>query len=219
MELNNPQEGKYIVLEGQDGTGKSTQVGALAKWLKSEHGIDSYIPEEPGGTPFADALRQTIKNGDLERSPEANLLTFTASRHEIWQVASRELVLGKWVISSRNWLSTVVYQGYGEGLDQQLIIDTTRQFTDDRYMSPDYMAIFTFRNDASRVQRINARNAAEAATKKDTFESRDDSFQAKLHNGYDRVALEYEIDTIDAARSIEEIQEELQQRITDQFFG
>lgn len=219
MELSNSQEGKYIVLEGQDGTGKSTQVVALAKWLKSEHGIDSYIPEEPGGTPFADALRQTIKNGDLERSPEANLLTFTASRHEIWQVASRELALGKWVISSRNWLSTVVYQGYGEGLDQKLIVDTTRQFTDEHYMNPDYMTIFTFRDEAERAKRIEARNIALENDKKDTFESRDDSFQAKLHNGYDRIADEYGISTIDASLSIDEVQRLLQQHLTDRFFS
>lgn len=198
--------GKYIVVEGNDGTGKSTQVELLANYLESE-GITTYVAHEPAGTPISDAIRTVIKDGSLLRTPETNLLLFTAARREIWQHAAEALAAGTYVLSARNYLSTIAYQGMGEGLDIDLIKRTTQTFTDKRYMQPDHTIILLL-GDAARKERIAKRGALE---KTDTFESRDDSFQQKVNDAYAEIARTYELPTIDASQSIEAIQKEIRQ--------
>lgn len=197
--------GRYIVIEGNDGTGKSTQAELLAKWLHDEKGIDSFVTHEPDGLGISAEIRKLIKNGEFDRDGETNLLLFTASRHEIWRRARRELEAGKWVISARNYLSTLAYQGYGEGIDRQKIIDATRQFTDETYMQPDLTVVLTLA-DAEREKRIAERGELET---KDTFESRTSNFQAKVNAGYEQIAADFGYPIIDASRSIDDIQAEI----------
>ena len=197
-------EGKYVVIEGNDGTGKSTQVELLKAHLE-ENGIQAVTMHEPAGTPISDAIRTVIKNGELDRDAYTNLLLFTAARHENWRSVSASLKLGKWVISARNYISTEVYQGYGEGLSVELIHDLTRRFTDERYMIPHYTFVLTL-SDEERQKRIAKRGELET---KDTFESRDRQFQEELNRGYIELARKYGFTTIDAAQPVAEIQSEI----------
>ena len=201
--------GKYVVIEGNDGTGKSTQVELLAKYL-NEQGIDTFVMHEPAGTSISAAIREVILNGDLERDGLTNLLLFTAARHENWKVAKKELEAGKWVISARNYISTEVFQGYGEDVQISKIHEITRQFTDATYMKPDYTFVLTLDN-TTRAERIAQRGEIK---NKDTFESRDENFQRKLNQGYEELARKYSFPVIDATRSIDNIQAELRQLIT-----
>lgn len=198
-------QGKYIVIEGSDGTGKSTQVTLLRERLK-ERGIDSIEFHEPGGLPITDSIREIILNGSLERQPETNLLLFTAARCELWHTARQQLKKGVWVIASRNYFSTLAYQGYGEGLDRQLITKTTRQFTDDLYMQPDVAVILTLEDEAEREARIGKRGELQTP---DTFESKDESFQKTVHNSYKQLAEEYDLPLIAASRSRQEIADDI----------
>ena len=193
--------GKYIVIEGNDGTGKSTQVELLSSYLR-EQGIDTFVTHEPAGTPIADAIRTVIKDGNLERDPITNLLLFTAARHENWRIASKRLDEGAWVISARNYLSTEVYQGIGEGLGTELIHEVTRQFTDERYMKPDDTFILTL-SDEERATRIQLRGPLDTP---DTFESRDRQFQESLNQGYVTLGERYGFEMVDAGQSIEAVQ-------------
>lgn len=202
--------GKYIVIEGNDGTGKSTQIELLAKWLQQEKGIVTHVIQEPAGTPISGAIRAVIVNGDLERDAETNVLLFTAARHENWRIAKPKLEAGEWILSSRNYISTEVYQGEAEGLDGDMIHKLTRQFTDERYMQPDLTTVLTLTNE-EREKRIAKRGELE---QKDTFESRDKSFQEKLNAGYEHVATKYDFKTIDASRTINEIQAEIRALVT-----
>lgn len=194
------EEGKYIVIEGNDGTGKSTQVENIRARL-AEQGIDSIEFHEPAGVPVADAIRDIIKNGSLERDAETNLLLFTAARHEIWRRAERELVVGKWVVAARNYFSTLAYQGHGEGLSIDLITDTTKTFTNERYMEPDLALILTI-DDEARSGRIANRGEIENP---DTFESQNDSFQQRVNAGYRTIAQEHSLKLVDASDSIESV--------------
>ena len=65
--------GFYMVGEGNDGAGKTTQIELLAEYLEKEFGLEVFVISEPGGTPFAEELRAIIKDGSLERSAVANL--------------------------------------------------------------------------------------------------------------------------------------------------
>lgn len=201
--------GKYIVFEGHDGTGKSTQVRMLAQHLESK-GIDTYIPEEPAGTPIADKVREIIKNGDLARDGLTNVLLFTAARRSIWQRAQRELKTGRWVISARNYLSTLAYQGYGEGIDLDLIIDTTRTFTDETYMKPDHTIILTLGDEVERKRRITERGVLQNP---DTFEARGEDFQSRVNDAYFKIAERFGYPLVDASQPPDNVQAEIRQII------
>ncbi len=196
--------GKYIVIEGNDGTGKSTQVELLAEYLKQQ-AIDTFVMHEPAGTPISATVREIIKNGDLERDASTNVLLFTACRHENWKRAKVQLEAGKWVISARNYISTEVYQGIGEGFDIDTIHTLTRQFTDELYMQPDHTLVLHVSQE-EREKRIAGRGTLE---NKDTFESRGKEFQDVLDEGYTTIAKKYGFRLIDANRSINEIQNEI----------
>lgn len=197
--------GKYIVIEGNDGTGKSTQVELLRKKL-TEAGIESIEFHEPQGSPIADEIRTVIKNGSLPRDGETNVLLFTAARHEIWKEARLVLDKGVWVIAARNYFSTLAYQGYGEGIDLDLIRNTTAQFTDERYMNPDLGVVLTLASKQERVERISRRGKL---SRPDTFESRDEQFQDALEQGYLEIAKEYNLHLVSASQTREAINDEI----------
>ena len=188
-------KGKYIVIEGHDGTGKSTQVKMMRERLMAEYNIDSIEFHEPAGGPIADAIRDVIKNGELERDGITNILLFSAARHELWtKQALPALKLGKWVVTARSYLSTIAYQGYGEGSDIDQINLITKLSTDEHYMKPDYEFILNV-SEKERVKRISKRGVLEI---KDTFESKEQEFQDKVRAGYLQISKDKNIPIISA---------------------
>lgn len=212
------KQGQYIVIEGNDGTGKTTQLELLAKHLSSL-GRRVGVIEEPGSddpaksTPIANYLRQLIKDSQLKRSAEINLALFSAARRELWQhKISPALDSGTTVLSSRNFISTLAYQGYGEGLGVAHIRQVTELFTSERYMNPDYTIILTLDDETERIRRISRRGEPECP---DTFESRDGAFQKRVNSGYRKIARRYHFPVIDCLASdgrrktIDEVQAEI----------
>lgn len=178
--------GKYIVIEGSDGTGKSTQAELLVNNLRI-CGLSASQVEEPGATPIGVQLRKAIKNGELDRTPETNLLLFTADRNETWKnIIAPSLEAGHWIVAARNWFSTLVYQGYGEGLDPQTIEETTRQFVGDEYTNPDLAIVLTHKDTEALRKRIINRSSDQAEV--DNFEKKPESFQERLAKGYKEIA-------------------------------
>ena len=184
--------GTYIVIEGNDGTGKSTQAELLADYCRQQ-GREVIIVEEPGSddpdktTPIANYLRSLIKNGTLARDPEINLALFSAARRELWQQKiAPALNRGAIVISARNYISTLAYQGYGEGVDTDHIMTTTKLFTDERYMKPDFVIILALDNESERKKRITKRS--QSIDTPDTFESRSSNFQKHVDVAYRTIA-------------------------------
>lgn len=199
--------GKYIVIEGNDGTGKSTQVAKLADYFR-ERGLTVCVVEEPGSddpeksTPIADELRKVIKNGDLARSAAVNVALFSAARRELWQEKIQPaLERGEIVLSARNYISTLVYQGRGEGFDESEILRLTKLFTDERYLRPDIMIILSLSHD-KRTKRIAMRGELKNP---DTFESRGQDFQEKVDDGYLEIAKDYYIPVVLADGNVEEV--------------
>lgn len=208
--------GVYIVIEGNDGTGKSTQVDMLAAWLR-ERGREVVVVEEPGSddeaktTPIANEYRRVLKDDQFKLDPEVNVLLFSAARRELWfHKIEPALRRGAVVLSSRSYVSTLVYQGYGEGVTEDAIINMTKRFTSERYMSPDFVVVL-FANDQTRQQRIAERGMTEAV---DSFESRDDVFQQKINDGYQTVAKTHNIPLILAERSPADVHQHILQEIS-----
>jgi dTMP kinase len=190
--------GKYIVIEGHDGTGKSTQVGIIRQKL-SDLGIESIEFHEPAGSPIADSIRTILKNGTLERDALTELLLFSAARHDIWTTqALPALKNGKWVIAARNYYSTLAYQGYGQDLNLNLIESITLESTDGRYMQPDMAFILDLDDEKTRLTRIKSRGEL---INPDTFESKDQAFQDKVKNSYIEIAKTKNIPIISAGNT------------------
>ena len=203
--------GKYIVIEGNDGTGKSTQVAKLAEYFRA-CGQTVCVVEEPGSddpeksTPIANELRNVIKNGDLARSAAINVALFSAARRELWREKIRPaLERGEIVLSARNYISTLVYQGRGEGYDESEILRLTKLFTDERYLRPDIMIILSLSHD-KREGRIAMRGELKNP---DTFESRGQDFQEKVDDGYLEIAKDYDIAVVLADGNVEEVHDML----------
>jgi len=116
--------GRFVVLEGIDGCGKSTQIEALRHWLPTSGllatGAELLVTREPGGTALGAALRQLLLHPPGEAAPEpmAELLLYAADRAQhVEQCIRPALAAGHWVLSDRYSGSTAAYQGYGRGLD------------------------------------------------------------------------------------------------------
>lgn len=115
--------GKFIVIEGLEGAGKTTARDAIVEVLTRE-GIDDVVfTREPGGTPLAEKLRQLIKYETEEPvSDKAELLMLYAARIQLVEnVIKPALAAGKWVIGDRHDLSSQAYQGGGRQIDAQLL--------------------------------------------------------------------------------------------------
>jgi len=198
-------------MEGNGGAGKSTRVAKLADYFR-ERGRTVCVVEEPGSddpeksTPIADELRKVIKNGDLNRSAAVNLALFSAARRELWREKIRlALERGEIVLSARNYISTLVYQGRGEGYDESEILRLTKLFTDERYLRPDIMIILSLSHDR-REERIAMRGELKNP---DTFESRGQDFQEKVDDGYLEIAKDYDIPVVLADGNVEEVHDML----------
>lgn len=115
-------KGIFITLEGGEGAGKSTLAKKLCEYLHSKN-IDVVLTREPGGTKEAEAIRSLVVEGDKDRfDPITEALLFNAARrHHLRHGILPALAEGAWVICDRFIDSTLVYQGYVQGVDLEFL--------------------------------------------------------------------------------------------------
>ncbi len=190
----------YIVIEGQDGTGKSTQARLLKEYYENA-GREVVVMDEPDGDiPQAHDLHDMILTRGYNLEPISNVMLFTVARVELWKkIAEPVLARGGVVISARNWWSTLAYQGYGEGVSRSKIIRLTKDLLPGRYVHPDRGFILTV-SDEVRLERQKGRGKAV-----ETFEAKPDSFQQKVNAAYPHIAKEFGVSIVDASGTIEEV--------------
>jgi len=130
-----PTRGRFIVLEGIDGCGKTTQIEALREWLSGSGllppGARVVVSREPGGTALGQALRELLLHppGEAAPVPRAELLLYAADRAQHVEIVLRPaLERGDWVLCDRFTGSTAAYQGYGRGWPVALL-DTLETLT------------------------------------------------------------------------------------------
>ncbi len=115
-------KGRFIVIEGLEGAGKSTAISTIKRYL-NDLNIELLTTREPGGTHVGEVARHLIKEPSSEPlDPRAELLLFYASRVQlIEQIIRPALMDGRWVLADRFELSTLAYQGGGRKLDHAMI--------------------------------------------------------------------------------------------------
>lgn len=117
-----PTPGKFIVFEGVDHCGKTTQIDLAEKWLRSRgHAVLRY--REPGGTPTGERIRNVLLDWKLEIGPVCEMLLFMASRVQLLdQQITPALEAGYLVLLDRYWFSTYAYQGFAGALGTDRVI-------------------------------------------------------------------------------------------------
>ncbi|WP_178338411.1 dTMP kinase [Candidatus Avelusimicrobium facis] len=174
--------GKFIVLEGPDRCGKSTQAKLLYNYLL-ERGFDVVLTREPGGTPTAEKIRQIVLEPGLDVRPVAELLLYEASRAQHTQEKIiPALQEGKVVICERYTMSTCAYQGYARGLDLNMI-DTLNQIATTG-LKPDLTLVFLMSDKyfSSRGEYLFS----------DRLEREDREFRQNMRHGYKMLAARTE---------------------------
>ncbi|MGZ8475837.1 MAG: dTMP kinase [Candidatus Limnocylindria bacterium] len=114
--------GRFITVEGPDGSGKTTAARHLAEWLRGR-GVDVVLTQEPGGTPLGDEVRRLVLHlhGVSDAlDPRADALLYAAARAQhTAHVIVPALERGQWVVSARYSDSSLAYQGDGYGNDME----------------------------------------------------------------------------------------------------
>lgn len=148
----------FVVLEGGEGVGKTTQWQRLGAAL-TESGHHVVALREPGGTPAGDVLRGVLLDPLSELSAESEALLFAASRAQLVQAVIRPALAGDAIVLvDRFLLSTYAYQGAGRGLSLEVLQATNRFATGG--LAPDVTLLLTMPLDAA-LARMNARGAAD----------------------------------------------------------
>jgi dTMP kinase len=169
----------FFILEGCEAAGKTTQLRLIEKAL-TERGYNVLATREPGGTAVGESIRAILLDpahaGTIR--PFTNLLLFNASRHQ-WmkEIVTPALTAGKIVIGDRSFLSTMVYQSYVEGLDAEFTKSVCLRAMDG--VMPDKIFLLDI-----PIEEIRHRLSADAAEKTTRYDVMDDSFHARVREGY-----------------------------------
>ncbi len=196
--------GFFITFEGPDGSGKSTQIQALAEHLRAlGHAVT--LTREPGGTEISEEIRNLLH--DLryrDMQPRAEILLYSAARAQlVGQVIRPRLQAGATVLCDRYADSTLAYQGFGHGLDQ----DTLRLIT--AFATQDLKPDLTLLLDLDPAIGLRRRQAD--GVEWNRLDNYDLAFHQRVRDGYHRLALAEpgRWVTLDATLEREALQEEV----------
>ncbi len=206
-------EGIFITMEGPDGSGKTTQIDLLKKYLESR-GYDIVIAREPGGTVIGEAIREIILNPEYrEMSHMTELLLYASARAQLVnQVIKPALLSGKAVICDRFVESSAVYQGIGRGLGVDTVYEINNYALGE--VKPE-LTIFMDLDAADGIRRKKSQ------TDLDRMELEDLSFHKRVVEGYRQLAELYpeRIFPVDATLPIEEIHSMIVNEVKKRFFS
>ncbi len=131
----------YIVMEGHDGTGKSTQVRMLSETLR-KRGLEVVAAKEPGGTLVAERVRKMTKDKELDLDKYVSQLLLTAARVDLWlRVIQPALDRRAIVISDRSWFSALAY-ACAQGMSENEVLKITVDLMPERLVHPDLAFVF-----------------------------------------------------------------------------
>jgi len=193
----------FLTFEGVDWSGKSTQAGLLADWLRAE-GRAVHATREPGGTPVDEALRDLVLHGD-DMAPWTEAAVYAAARAEhVAAIIRPALERGEIVVCDRYIDSSVAYQGAGRGLGEERVRDLSMLVTGG--LLPDRTFVVLLDPEEARRR---------SGSDHDRIERAGDEFMRRVDAAYRELArAEPErVVAVDGNRPAEEIAEEIREHV------
>ena len=206
--------GKFIVIEGIDGCGKTTQINEIARWLPNSglmRGKSRLVQtREPGGSLLGKKLRNLILDNNKNNKPSslAELLLYSADRAEhVAKIISPALEKKDWVLSDRFSDSTLAYQGYGRDINLEIIKNIQSIVCQGEH--PDLTILLEISPEESILRRKNL--------VPDRIESEGIQFLQKVNEGFKYIAKEKNWKVIPATQNIKTISNEIKKTILNSF--
>ena len=207
-------KGKFIVIEGIDGCGKTTQIDELSKWLPNSGLINTrsklITTREPGGSLLGQKLRRLILDNNKTNKPSslAELLLYSADRAEhVSKIISPALNNNDWVISDRFSDSTLAYQGYGRKINLEIIKEIESIVCQGVY--PDLTFFLEISPEESIFRRKNKIP--------DRIESEGIRFLEKVNEGFKLIAKQKNWKVISASQNIKTISNQIKETVINNF--
>jgi len=181
------KRGKFITLEGVEGSGKTTQATLLCDYLRSQE-IGVVETREPGGTDLGEKARRILlAPADSAPAPIAELLLFLAARAQlVAEVLIPALDKGNWVVCDRFCDATLAYQGYGRGIEIAAIEKLNEMATN--ALKPDLTALLDLDIGIGIRRAVAAKNEFARDGAGDRMEKEDEDFHGRVREGYLRIA-------------------------------
>jgi dTMP kinase len=179
-------KGALISFEGTEGCGKTTQIALLMGRVEALGRVVRLV-REPGGTPIGEEIRYTLKHSASNHAmmPEAELLMMNASRAQlVREILRPALAAGEIVLCDRYYDSTIAYQGYGRGLDLQLVRSVVAFAVGDT--RPDLTLLLQAPPEVSAARLASRQSTLPFI--RDRIEEADRAFFERVRKGYDAIA-------------------------------
>ena len=207
-------KGKFIVIEGIDGCGKTTQINELANWLPKSGLMESTSEliktREPGGSLLGKKIRSLILDNDENNKPSslAELMLYSADRAEhVCKLISPALQKNNWVISDRFSDSTLAYQGYGRDISLEIIKKIESIVCQGE--APDLTIFLEITPEESIIRRENKIP--------DRLESEGIQFLKKVNEGFKLIAKEKNWKIISASQDIQSVSKQIKETLLEKF--
>lgn len=199
-------KGKFIVIEGCEGAGKSRQSKILVETLISR-GVEAIATREPGGAPLAEELRRIILSPEYSPGALSELYLYSAARRDhLDAVVFPALEAGKTVVCDRFIYSTLAYQGYARGLD----LDFVRRVNE--------YTIFPLKIDLALFLDVTPQDGFArkgGADRADRLERESLAFFDKVYDGFTDMCGRGELKRIDAGGTKDETAEKIYRAVAD----
>jgi dTMP kinase len=208
----------FITFEGVEGSGKTTQIRRLKRYL-TQKGIPCKVTREPGGSPIGEKIRKILLNPDhREMVPLSELLLYEAARSQhVKEVIGPFLKKGRVILCDRFSDATIAYQGYGRGVDLRLIKKLNRLST--QGIKPDVTFLLDCPSGVG-LKRALLRNRSLRGEKEDRFEREKIQFHHRVRRGYLSIAKKepHRVKVIDTRQGEKRVFQKIQ-KIVDELIG
>ncbi|WP_417348767.1 dTMP kinase [Ferrimonas sp.] len=203
------QTGKFIVIEGLEGAGKSSAIERVNAWFERHFpGQERVNTREPGGTPLAEEIREIWKRPREE--PMANmtelLMVYACRAQLVETVIKPALARGSWVIGDRHNLSSLAYQGAGRGLSKE--VEGLSEITLGSFKP--YLTLYLDIDPKVGLERARGRGELDRIE----LESLD-FFERARQNYLSHAAADARICTIDASQPMEKVQQDIEDALAE----
>lgn len=199
--------GKFISLEGGEGSGKTTAIQFIRQWL-DEHSIPYIMSREPGGTPLAEEIRQLILSPRDEAVNDVTelLLVFAARAQHLAEKIQPALENGTWVISDRFLDSSYVYQGKARGGDVAMLDQLAEWVVGNN--KPDATLLLDVPVELGQERVVQRQH-------QDRLDKESLAFHQKVRDGFlERAAADPErVKVVDASQSLDSVKQQIEEQL------